>query len=327
MVKIGVAGAGHLGKIHIKLLKEIKEADFVGFYDIDEQNSKKVEQEFGIPGFKSFEELLNEVDALDIVTPTTTHFEIAKKAIKRQKHVFIEKPVAASVKEAEQLVKLSYEAGVKTQVGHVERFNPAFLTAKSHIDNPMFIEVHRLSQFNPRGTDVSVIFDLMIHDIDLSLNITGSRVKKINSSGVAVVSETIDIANTRLEFDNGAVANLTASRISLKKMRKMRLFQKDAYIAIDFLDKIVEIMQMQSVEKAGNPYGIYFDTPKGKKQILYKKPDVAENNAIKDELTEFCKSIINNKNTVVSIEEGYEALKVAEEIDKQIRNNEISLQE
>ncbi len=327
MIKIGVIGAGHLGKIHIKLLKEIEEANLIGFYDIDKENAKKVEKEFGIKSFETLDGLLNKVDAVDIVTPTTTHFEIAKQAIKRQKHIFVEKPVAASTEEAEQLVKLSYEAGIKAQVGHVERFNPAFLTVKDYIDKPMFIEIHRLAQFNPRGTDVSVVYDLMIHDIDLTLTITNSRIKRISSSGVAVVSDTVDIANARIEFDSGAVANLTASRISLKKMRKMRLFQKNAYLAADLLEKKVEIIKMKNVEQEENPFGIYIDTPKGKKQIYYTNPEVKENNAIKEELTEFCRSIKYDKNPPVTIEEGYSALKVADEIDKQIRKAEISLGE
>jgi len=327
MIKIGVIGAGHLGKIHIKLLKEIEEANLIGFYDIDKENAKKVEKEFGIKSFETLDGLLNKVDAVDIVTPTTTHFEIAKQAIKRQKHIFVEKPVAASTEEAEQLVKLSYEAGIKAQVGHVERFNPAFLTVKDYIDKPMFIEIHRLAQFNPRGTDVSVVYDLMIHDIDLTLTITNSRIKRISSSGVAVVSDTVDIANARIEFDSGAVANLTASRISLKKMRKMRLFQKNAYLAADLLEKKVEIIKMKNVEQEENPFGIYIDTPKGKKQIYYTNPEVKENNAIKEELTEFCKAIKYDKNPPVTIEEGYSALKVADEIDKQIRKAEISLGE
>ncbi len=325
MIKIGVIGAGHLGKIHIKLLKEIEEANLIGFYDIDTENAKKVENEFGIKSFKTLDELLNKVDAVDIVTPTTTHFEIAKQAIKKQKHIFIEKPVAASTEEAEQIVKLSYEADIKAQVGHVERFNPAFLTVKEYIDKPMFIEIHRLAQFNPRGTDVSVVYDLMIHDIDLTLTITNSRIKRISSSGVAVVSDTVDIANARIEFDNGAVANLTASRISLKKMRKMRMFQKNAYLVADLLDKKVEIIKMKDVEKEDNPFGIYIDTPKGKKQIYYTNPEVKENNAIKEELTEFCNAIKYDKKTPVTIDEGYSALKVADEIDKQIRKTEISL--
>ncbi len=325
MLKIGLIGAGHLGKIHLKLLKDIEEADLIGFYDIDKDNAERVEKEFGVKSFESLDVLLDKCDAVDIVTPTTTHYEIAKKAIKKQKHIFIEKPVASSVKEAEELVKLSYEAGVKVQVGHVERFNPAFLTAKQYIDNPKFIEIHRLAQFNPRGTDVSVVYDLMIHDIDIVLNILNSGIKKISSSGVAIVSDTIDIANARIEFDNGAVANITSSRISLKKMRKMRLFQKNAYLSLDFLDKKVEIIKMKDVESEENPFGIYIDTSKGKKQIYYITPEVKNNNAIMEELREFCLAVEKDSEPPVTIEEGFRALKVAEEIDSQIQKSALIL--
>ncbi|HID92268.1 TPA: Gfo/Idh/MocA family oxidoreductase [Candidatus Peregrinibacteria bacterium] len=324
MVKIGLIGAGHLGKIHLKLLKNIKLAKLVGFYDIDEATRKNVEKELEVKAYKSLDELLDHCDAVDIVTPTTTHFEIAKKLIKKQKHIFIEKPVASSSKEAEELVKLSYEAGIKAQIGHVERFNPAFISAKEYINNPKFIEIHRLAQFNPRGTDVSVVYDLMIHDIDLVLNIFNSTIKKISASGVSVVSDTIDIANARLEFVNGAVANITSSRISLKKMRKMRLFQKNAYISIDFLDKKVEIIKMKDVKKQDNPFGLYFDTTKGKKQIYYITPEIKENNAIMEELNEFCKSIVYDTTPPVGIEEGSKAIKVAEEINYQIQKQYIA---
>ncbi len=325
MLKIGLIGAGHLGKIHLKLLKDIEEANLIGFYDIDRENAKQVEKEFGVKNFETPENLIDQCDAIDIVTPTTTHYEIAKKAIKKQKHLFIEKPVASSVREAEDLVKLSYEAGVKVQVGHVERFNPAFLMAKQYIDHPKFIEIHRLAQFNPRGTDVSVVYDLMIHDIDIVLNILNSGIKKISASGVAIVSDTIDIANARIEFDNGAVANITSSRISLKKMRKMRLFQKNAYLSMDFLDKKVEVIKMKDVESEADPFGIYIDTPKGKKQIYYMKPDVKNNNAIRDELREFCLAVEKDSDPPVTIEDGFRALKVAEEIDSQIQKSALIL--
>ncbi len=321
MINIGVIGAGHLGKIHIKLLKEIEEANLIGFYDIDKENAQEVVHKFGIKSYSSLEELILDSDALDIVTPTTTHFDIAKLALKHLKHIFIEKPITASVKEARELLNLSYEAGVKVQVGHVERFNPAFLAIKSYLDTPMFIEIHRLAQYNPRGTDVSVVYDLMIHDIDIVLKVISSKIKKISPVGVNVLSDSIDIANARIEFHNGAVANLTASRISLKKMRKMRVFQNNAYISADFLEKKVEIVKMKPVEKEDNPFGIYIDTPKGKKQIYYMHPDITENNAIKDELSEFCKSIINETTPPVTIEEGFMALQVAEEIDEKIRNS------
>jgi len=313
MVRIGVLGAGHLGKIHIKLLKEIKDFEFIGFYDLDKENAKNIAKEFNTKAFDDIEDLLNAVDAVDIVTPTMSHYNCAVDAIKKGKHVFIEKPVTNSIEEAEELIKLAHEAGIKIQVGHVERFNPAFLVSKDKIVNPMFIETHRLAQFNPRGTDVPVVLDLMIHDLDIVLSIVKSNVSKISAGGVAVVSDTPDIANARIEFDNGCVANLTASRISMKNMRKSRFFQKDAYIAVDFLEKEAEIVRMKEVDENTDPLAVVLDLGEGKpqKEIYFDKPKVEANNAIKDELTCFNKAIINNTTPPVTIEDGYNALKVA----------------
>jgi predicted dehydrogenase len=253
MIRIGVLGAGHLGKIHIKLLKEIPQFDLIGFFDPDDENAAKVIAEFGINRYDSVDSLLEEVDAVDIVTPTITHYSCAAKALKKSKHIFIEKPITNTIKEAKALIDLAREANVKVQVGHVERFNPAFTAALPYCSNPMFIETHRLAQFNPRGTDVSVVLDLMIHDLDIILSVVNANVKKISASGVAVVSDTPDIANARLEFDNGCVANLTASRISMKNMRKTRFFQKDAYISVDFLEKEANIVRLKNVEGETRP--------------------------------------------------------------------------
>ena len=237
MIKIGIFGAGHLGKIHIKLLKEIKEFSIIGFHDTDKTKISEIEKEFSIKHFDDQEQLINEVDAIDIVTPTISHYNCAANALKNSKHIFIEKPITNTLEESESLIKISEETNVIIQVGHVERFNPAFIAAQPYFNNPMFIETHRLAQFNPRGTDVPVVLDLMIHDLDIVLSTIKSNIKKINASGVSVVSDSPDIANARIEFDNGCVANLTASRISMKNMRKSRFFQKDAYISIDFLSK------------------------------------------------------------------------------------------
>lgn len=321
MLKIGVIGAGHLGKIHIRLLKEIDLFELVGFFDLDEQNRLKVEQEFGVKAFADMDELISKVDAVDIVTPTLAHFDCASKALKLSKHVFIEKPITNTVEEAKQLIYLSEEANVKVQVGHVERFNPAFTSALPYINNPMFIETHRLAQFNPRGTDVPVVLDLMIHDIDIVLSVVKSNIKKINASGVAVVSDTPDIANARIEFDNGCVANLTASRISLKNMRKTRMFQKDAYISVDFLEKQTEIVKLKNVVGEPDPLSVTLDlgNGKGKKQIYFDKPQVNEVNAIKEELTQFALAIINNTVPLVNIHDGYNALDVAHKIVEKLK--------
>ena len=314
MLKIGVLGAGHLGKIHIKCIKEIPEYDLVGFYDSDEENSKTVEKEFDIRRYGSLDELVDAVDMVDIVTPTISHFDCASKSLKKFRHVFLEKPIVTTLDEARELIKIAEEANVKVQVGHVERFNPAFLAAEQYFNKPMFIETHRLAQFNPRGTDVPVILDLMIHDIDIILSVVKSNIRKVSASGVAVVSDTPDIANARIEFDNGCVANLTASRISLKNMRTSRFFQRDAYISIDFLKKELEVVRIKDAGKSpGFPVGFMLDLGPGKgtKQILFDKPEIKPTNAIKTELESFYSAIINNTTPPVTINDGYYALELA----------------
>lgn len=313
MLKIGVLGAGHLGKIHLKCIKEIAEFDLCGFFDPDITNAGRVEQEYGVRKFGSLDELVDAVDVVDIVTPTISHFDCASKSLLKSRHVFIEKPVVTTLEQARELIKIASEAKVKVQVGHVERFNPAFLAAEQYFTSPMFIEGHRLSQFNPRGTDVPVILDLMIHDIDIILSVVKSGIRSISASGVAVVSDTPDIANARIEFENGCVANLTASRISIKNMRKSRFFQKDAYISIDFLKKEMEVIRIEEPGHATSGFGMPLDLGPGKgiKQISFIKPEVKPNNAIKSELESFCSAIVNNTIPPVTIEDGYHALEVA----------------
>jgi predicted dehydrogenase len=316
MLKIGVLGAGHLGKIHLKCIKEISDFELIGFYDPDVANAEKIEQEFGVRKWGSLDELIDAVDVVDIVTPTISHFECAAKSLKKCRHVFIEKPIVTSLEEARELIKIAREANVKVQVGHVERFNPAFLAAEPVFDRPMFIESHRLAQFNPRGTDVPVILDLMIHDIDIVLSVVKSNIRKISASGVSVVSDTPDIANARIEFDNGCVANLTASRISLKNMRKSRFFQRDAYISVDFLKKELEVVRINDVNADSPPVGFILELGPGKgtKQINFDKPEIKPLNAIKAELESFNAAIINNTIPMVTINDGYSALEVAYQI-------------
>lgn len=323
MLKIGVLGAGHLGKIHIKCIKDIPDYELTGFYDAMPENAKAVAKEHGILSFDTIEALIEAVDVIDIVTPTLSHFECAEKALKAGKHVFIEKPVTNTLAEAEELIRLSKEHGVKIQVGHVERFNPAFVAAQPHLKQPMFIETHRLAQFNPRGLDVPVVLDLMIHDIDVILKAVGSKVENISASGVNVVADTPDIANARLEFANGCVANLTTSRIAVKNMRKSRFFQRDAYIAVDFLEKKSEIVRMKDATGDEGPFSMVLDLGenKGKKEIIFENPKVHPTNAIREELFTFHQAIINNQQPVVTIEDGYEALKVAHQILEEIEKN------
>lgn len=323
MLKIGVFGVGHLGKFHLNNWKEISGVEIVGFYDPHDDTAKEVAEKYQLPRFLDADALMDACDAIDVVAPTTYHFEWCERAIKKGKHVFVEKPLANTMEEARELVKLAAESGIKFQVGHVERFNPAFLAVKNMEMNPMFIEVHRLAQFNPRGTEVSVILDLMIHDIDIILSIVKSDVKSISASGVGVMTETPDIANVRIEFHNGCVANLTSSRISMKKMRKIRLFQKDSYIGIDFLNKKTEIIKLKEPGDT-NVFAFDIETPAGKKTIAMANPIVPEVNAIKMELEEFKNAILNNTKTVVSEMDGLMAMDVAHQILERIGSNIIS---
>lgn len=312
MLKVGVLGAGHLGKIHLRLLNESDKYDLIGFYDADAINGKKVSVEFGYTYFDNLNDLIDAVEVVDIVTPTLSHYDCAQKSMKKGRHVFIEKPITNTFEEAKELLQLEEKYKVKGQVGHVERFNPAFTAVKENIENPMFIETHRLAEFNPRGTDVPVVLDLMIHDIDAILSVVDSEVAKINASGVSVISNSPDIANARIEFENGCVANLTASRISLKNMRKSRFFQKDAYIAVDFLEKKVEVVKMKDAPEKVGDFDMVLQNAEGeKKQIYFENPDISSNNAIKDELETFADSIVNDTAPVVTLKQGAKALDVA----------------
>ncbi|HVF82082.1 MAG TPA: Gfo/Idh/MocA family oxidoreductase [Flavisolibacter sp.] len=320
MLRVGVFGTGHLGKFHLNNWKEVEGVQLVGFFDPDDATAKEVEEKYSLRRFTNEDDLIAASDALDIVTPTQHHFQLCAKAIKKGRHVFVEKPMANTIDEAKELVKLVKESKIKFQVGHVERFNPAFLAVQSQKLNPMFIEVHRLAQFNPRGTEVSVILDLMIHDIDAILSLVKSDVKTISASGVAVMTDTPDIANVRIEFNNGCVANLTSSRISMKKMRKMRMFQKDAYIAIDFLEKKTEIIKLKTEEDV-NVFAFDIETPAGIKTIAIASPEVPQVNAIKRELEEFVAAIRNNTQPIVNEIDGYRALEVAHQILQKINYN------
>lgn len=315
MLKIGILGAGHLGKIHLKLANQSDKYELVGFYDPNSDNAKKVENEFGYKSFSSISELIQAVDVVDIVTPTLSHYECAKEAIQAGKHIFLEKPIANSVEEAEEIIELAKKYNVQGQVGHVERFNPAFKSVKDKIQNPMFIETHRLAEFNPRGTDVPVVLDLMIHDIDAILSVVKSKVKEIHASGVAVISDSPDIANARIEFENGCVANITSSRISLKNMRKSRFFQKDAYISVDYLEKNCEVVKMKDAPEKPGEWDMILQNAEGvRKQIYFDNPDVPPNNAILDELESFADAINNNSTPIVTLEDGTEALRIAYQI-------------
>lgn len=318
MIKVGVIGAGHLGKIHLNILSK-SDFNLIGFHDTDVVNSEKLASEKGYVFFKEIDSLINLIDAAVIVSPTTTHFEIAKKCINNGKHIFVEKPLTTNSKEARLINKLANEKNIIGQVGFVERYNQAFISCREFIDNPKFIESHRLSDFNPRGTDVSVIMDLMIHDIDIILNINQSKVKKIDASGVSIISSTPDIANARIEFENGCIANLTSSRISLKKMRKTRIFQENAYISINFLEKDFQVVKIRDKDTNDNENSLIIKNNLGQEKVIFfENPDINEINSIEAELNDFFHSIKNKSESKVSLNDGLTALEVAEEIMSQL---------
>lgn len=320
MLKVGVFGVGFLGKIHLNNWKEIPGVTIVGFFDPSNDNAKEVEKIYGLKRYMDEAALIAQCDIIDIVTPTHLHYEVCSMAIKMGKNVFVEKPMANTIEEGKSILNMVKEANVKLQVGHVERFNPAFTSLKDLSLNPLFIEVHRLAQFNPRGTEVSVILDLMIHDIDIILSIVKSDVKNISASGVAVLTDTPDIANVRIEFNNGCVANLTSSRISMKKMRKIRLFQKDAYIGIDFLEKTTEIIKLKKPDEE-DAFSFDIETHQGPKTISISTPIIEPVNAIQSELKSFVEAILNNTTPVVNEMDGFLAMEVAHQILEKISKN------
>lgn len=323
-LSVGVIGVGHLGKLHTKMFKQIENCELVGVFDANPEQAKSVAAEFGVSAFNSIDDLLLKVNAVSIATTTSAHFEVAKKCLEKNIHVFVEKPITTTIEEAEKLVEISKNKNLKLQVGHIERFNPGLISLDSYISEPRFIQTDRLSQFNPRGTDVAVVLDLMIHDIDIILSLIKSNVKQIDANGVAVVSDHIDIANARIQFENGAVANVTASRISQKKMRKMRIFQKDHYISLDFVTGVSEVYRLQPVDQSAQPNSISFGeigVGEKKKRLVYEQPEHKEINALNYELQLFVDSVLYDKKIVVSGEDGLRALKVAEIIINKIEES------
>ncbi len=322
MLKIGLFGTGHLGKIHLKCIRLARDHyDLIGFYDVDDDTAAKVAEEFGLRRYDSPAELIAAADVVDVVTPTPTHYALVKQALEGGCHVFVEKPLTETLAQARELVELAESTGKTVQVGHVERFNPALLSLGDLQVKPYFIEAHRLAMFNPRGVDVSVVLDLMIHDLDIILKLAGDEVAEVRASGVAVVSETPDIVNARLEFRGGAVANLTASRISLKNMRKVRLFQPDAYISLDLLEKESQVIRLYDAEardipEAGRQFPL--ETPKGPRVIHVDQPDSGPINAIQMELESLAKSIVAGRPAEVTIEDGYKALALAHRISEAV---------
>ena len=327
-LKIGVIGTGHLGKLHTKMFTEIENCELVGIYDSNSEQAKNVSEEFKVESLNSADELLGKVDAVSIAAITSAHYEIAKKSFEQGVHVFVEKPITATIPQAEELVKISNDKKLNLQVGHIERFNPALVSMEKYMLEPKFIQTDRLAQFNPRGTDVAVVLDLMIHDIDIILSLVKSEVKDVQANGVAIVSDNLDIANARIQFENGAVANVTASRISQKKMRKMRIFQQDGYIALDFVTGVAELFRLMPIDTEDSPSFISLGelgVGDKKRKLVYEQPEQKEINALKYELQLFINSVLKNENPVVSGEDGLRALKVAEIIIQEIEKSQKAL--
>ncbi len=316
MMKIGVIGVGHLGKIHLRCIREIPGYEMIGLYDLDTARAGEIASEFDLPVFDSVPALLDAAEVVSIVTPTTSHFEVARMAIEKGKHVFIEKPVTDNSAKARQLQKLAAEKGVKVQVGHVERFNPALMALRDEIINPAFVEVHRLANYNVRSNDVSVIQDLMIHDLDILLHFIKSPVREVRANGLSIISPTEDICSARIEFANGAVANVTASRISVKNMRKMRLFQSDAYISLDFLEKKSQVIRIDDDKKGED--AIELNLGDHEKYITISHIEGPQTNAIKQEFQAFYEAIHNDLPVAVSLEDGLRALELAEMIEEAV---------
>ena len=301
-IRIGVVGIGYLGKFHVEKFQKNKDCQLVWLVDKNNKNLKNYKDKYNVS--TNYKEIADDVDAVSIVTPTVNHYEIARYFIERNKHVLIEKPMTQTVSEAEKLINLAKKHKKTIQIGHLERFNPVIRKVSSLIKNPLFIEVHRLSQFNPRSTDVNVVYDLMIHDIDITTSLVPSKIKKISSFGKSIITNKIDIANARLEFFNGTIANLTASRISQKSERKIRIFEKDKYLSLDFLQPKLKI-----VEKVKKKSSKLFKTL----EYNYKKTD-----ALNDEIIDFINSIRMNKKPLVDGIQGMEALKLAAAISKKL---------
>ncbi len=324
-LKTGIIGTGHLGRFHAKMFNSIDNCKLVGVYDINQLQSKAVSEEYGTEVFGNLPELFKQVDAVSIAATTRAHYDLAKECLQNGKHVFIEKPITTTILQAEEIVKLASEKNLKLQVGHIERFNPALISLEEFILEPMFIQTDRLAQFNPRGTDVAVVLDLMIHDIDIILSLIKSNVKQIDASGVAVVSDSIDIANARIQFENGAVANVTASRISQKKMRKMRIFQRDNYISLDFITGLSEVYRLVPVDEDTGMTTLSFGeigVGDKKKRVIYEQPEIREINALQYELQLFVDSVLNDTKPIVSGEDGLRALRVAEQILQKIEESQ-----
>ncbi len=320
-LRVGVIGVGHLGSIHAKLWSEVEGAILCGVVDANAGRAEEIARRHGVRAYADAATLLADVDAVSIVTPTSAHAGTAGQAFAAGRHCFVEKPIAATVDEGRAICAAARAAGHVLQVGHIERFNPALLAVEGMIDTPLFIESHRLAPFTPRAADVAVVHDLMIHDIDVILSLVRSEVTRVDANGVSVVSDHADIANARIQFANGCVANVTASRISASPMRKMRIFQRDAYVSIDFAAPDVEVFRLVDPAQAQSPSTTLLgqiERGSQRRVIVHDAPSVPEANALKRELELFRDAILTGVPPAVSGEEATRALEVAEEIVRQI---------
>ncbi len=308
MLRAGVIGVGYLGRLHAEKIASFDDVEFAGVCDADRERGKAVAEEFGTSVYENTRDILRKVDAVSIAVPTTAHFRVAREAIRAGVHVLLEKPIAATVREGRTLVREAAERGLVFQIGHLERFNSAVLSATSILREPRFIECHRLGTFGGRGTDVDVVLDLMIHDIDLLLSFVRSSVTRISAVGVPVISPNVDIANARLTFGNGCVANVTASRVSMRKQRKIRIFQEDAYVSMDFVENRIQIFRRVFPKKPG-----------GMPEITGEVLETEKGDALRDEIRSFVDCARTGAAPRVSGEDGLAALEVAFRINRKMR--------
>ena len=322
-LRVSLVGLGHLGKIHLRLLSQNSSIELLGVYDIDVDLAKAQALLYNIRCFENLSDLISSSDAVFVIVPTLHHYSIGKDVLLGGCHLFIEKPVCSNVSESRLLLDLLRNtSGLKCQVGHIERYNPSILVSKNYDLHPKFIESHRMTEYRGRGIDVSVIHDLMIHDIDLALWLVDSKIKQIDASGVAVISNQIDLSNARLKFENGAVANLTASRLSATSMRKFRLFQQFCYMSLDLVSGAVEIFRLgkkEELEKNNSIAQMLGDIENTNNRIIYEKPEILQHNAMAVQQQSFIDCIINDSPPFCSLAEGTAALEVAEEIYRQVK--------
>ena len=322
-INIGVIGVGHLGEHHVKHLKSINNFKLIGIYDIDEKRAISIGKKYHVPLYKNIDELIEASDAISLVTPTETHFDIAYSCIKAKKHIFIEKPIAKSVNDAEKLIQLGIKRKVIIQVGHIERFNPALIPLNNYKLKPKYIEIQRLAPYNIRGTDVPVVLDKMIHDLDILLFLVNSDIEKVYANGISILTDSIDIANSRIRFKNGTIANVTSSRVAQGDVRKIKIFQQDLYVTIDLLIGLTEVYRVidKKEKNINSIQDVDFDYRGKKKHIIYEKPELLSFDALKAELENFSESIYGDSTPMVDGVAAKNALELAITIDQLIRED------